>query len=188
MTQKLKHWQLWLISLTVIVLAIATGFIVFKPANKPTTEPSPTETMETSTETMETESDSKNANELNTQVENNQPKTFTSQKGVTITLENFNNTMSCPLIIKGSVSGVWFFEAGFTVQLVSDQGTVATFLARAIEDNWMTEQPVNFLAEYDCAQCPEDTNLELRLQKSNPSGLPDFDDYVSLPISLKDCR
>jgi hypothetical protein len=181
MTQKLKHWQLWLISLTVIVLAIATGFIVFKPANKPTTEPSPTET-------METESDSKNANQLNTQVENNQPKTFTSQKGVMITLENFNNTMSCPLIIKGSVSGVWFFEAGFTVQLVSDQGTVATFLARAIEDNWMTEQPVNFLAEYDCAQCPEDANLELRLQKSNPSGLLDFDDYVSLPISLKGCR
>ena len=181
MTQKLKHWQLWLISLTVIVLAIATGFIVFKPANKPTTEPS-------STETIETEGDSKNANQLNTQVENNQPKTFTSQKGVMITLENFNNTMSCPLIIKGSVSGVWFFEAGFTVQLVSDQGTVATFLARAIEDNWMTEQPVNFLAEYDCAQCPENTNLELRLQKSNPSGLPDFDDYISLPISLKGCR
>ena len=111
MTQKLKHWQLWLIALTVIALAIATGFIVFKPANKPTTEPS-------STETIETEGDSKNGNELNNQVANNQPKTFTSQKGVTITLENFNNTMSCPLVIKGSVSGVWFFEAEFVIQLI----------------------------------------------------------------------
>ena len=114
LTQMLKHWQLWLISLTVIVLAIATGFIVFKPANKPTTEPS-------STETVKTEGDSKNGNELNNQVENNQPKTFTSQKGVTITLENFNNTMSCPLIIKGSVSGVWFFEAEFVIQLISNE-------------------------------------------------------------------
>jgi len=137
---------------------------------------------------VETKNGSEKLNDLNNQLENDQPKTFISQKGIAITLEDFNSQLTCPLIIRGSVSGTWFFEAEFTVQLVSDKGTVATFLARAIEDNWMTEQPVNFLAEYDCTQCPEDTNLELRLQKSNPSGLPDFDDYVSLPISLKGCR
>gem|GEM_PF-1576516 len=180
MNLNLLRWQFWLIGLAVLVLAIVGGFLVFRDWNKSITKPSPSEV-------VETENNAVISNYQNNQSTSNQSKTFTSQKGVLITLENFNEKLTCPLIIRGAVTGTWFFEAEFQAQIISSETTLANLIARATNENWMTEAPVNFVIEYDCSNCLANTQLQLKLQKNNPSGLPEFDDSVIIPISLENC-
>jgi len=180
MNLNLPRWQFWLIGLAALVLAIVGGFSVFRDWNKPITRPSPSEV-------VETENNAEIFNDQNNQSTNNQSKTFTSQKGVLITLENFNEKLTCPLTIRGAVSGIWFFEAEFNAQIIANEKILANLIARATDDNWMTEAPVNFVIEYDCSNCSANTQLQLKLQKNNPSGLPEFDDSVIIPISLENC-
>jgi hypothetical protein len=89
-----------------------------------------------------------------------------------------------PLVIKGEARGTWFFEASFPVFLVDGDGrTIAQGVAQAKGD-WMTENFVPFEAMLTFALEKEHAGRGgvLLLKKDNPSGLPQYDEALEVPI------
>ena len=92
-----------------------------------------------------------------------------------------NQVVESPLIIEGEARGKWFFEASFPVKLLDANGDlIATHFARAQED-WMTEDFVPFKAQIEFEKPATDTGV-LVLKKDNPSGLPENDASIEIPV------
>lgn len=94
-----------------------------------------------------------------------------------------------PLVVKGQARGVWFFEASFPLILVDWDGKmIAEGYAQAQAD-WMTTSYVPFEGTLEfispAMQATEPFNRgALILQKDNPSGLPENDDAVEVPVKF----
>ena len=94
-----------------------------------------------------------------------------------------NEEITSPVLIEGRARGTWYFEASFPVKLIDDAGNVlATAIAQAQSD-WMTEDFVPFKASLDF-KVNTPTAANLVLVKDNPSGLPENDDQMSVPVNL----
>lgn len=96
-----------------------------------------------------------------------------------------NQEIESPLLVQGEARGYWFFEGDFPVVLVDWDGRIiAQGIAQAKTD-WMTEDFVQFEAVLEFEK-PEYSNRgALILQKDNPSGLPENDDALEIPIIFK---
>lgn len=103
-----------------------------------------------------------------------------------------NQAISSPLTITGEARGNWYFEASFPVVLTDWDGRIiAQGIAQAKDDpdatdgaGWMTTDFVPFEATLTFAV---DKNAysntgSLILKKDNPSGLPQNDDALEIPI------
>jgi len=103
-----------------------------------------------------------------------------------------NQTITSPLVIKGQARGNWYFEASFPVALTDWDGRIiAQGIAQAKSDpaatggaSWMTTEFVPFEATLTFAV---DKNAysnrgSLILKKDNPSGLPEHDDALEIPV------
>ena len=126
--------------------------------------------------------------------------TYSSLKGVELILTNptLNSTITSPLTVMGEAPGYWFFEASFPLVLVNWDGLIiAQGYATAQEDpdaagevNWMTEEDVPFegTLEFEAPQGDQEffRRGALILQRDNPSGLPENDDAVEIPIRFKE--
>ncbi|MBD3282110.1 MAG: hypothetical protein GF387_00670 [Candidatus Portnoybacteria bacterium] len=119
-------------------------------------------------------------------------KTFTENIGnelekdhlIRITSPRPNEIIQSPLTIKGQAKGTWFFEADFPIKLKdANNNTIATAIAQTTED-WMTEEFISFQAELEF-QKPETKEGTLILEKANPSGLPENEDQLIIPIKFK---
>ena len=105
---------------------------------------------------------------------------------------NLDNPLSdsvvvSPLLLSGSAAG-WYFEGSFTVELVDSSGNIiAQGPATAIGD-WMTTDFVPFTANLTftnpyTAGDPESEKVgKIILRKDNPSGLPENDDFLEIPV------
>jgi hypothetical protein len=92
-----------------------------------------------------------------------------------------NELIQSPLEIKGEARGYWFFEASFPIKLIDENGKeLGTAIAQAQSD-WMTEDFVSFEAKLEF-QKPETKKGFLILKKDNPSGLPENDDELRVPV------
>lgn len=107
--------------------------------------------------------------------------------------------VSSPLVVKGRARGNWFFEASFPAELIQiAEGTdgapdmrvvLAQTFAQA-EGDWMTTDFVPFEATmmFPPIRCGESKcapqSATLVLKKDNPSGLPQTEDSISIPVSL----
>jgi len=95
-----------------------------------------------------------------------------------------NQAITGPLVIRGQARGTWFFEASFPVKLFDAKGNlIATAIAQAKSD-WMTEDFVPFETELNFAVSVKQKG-NLILQKDNPSGLPENDDELRVPVILE---
>ena len=95
-----------------------------------------------------------------------------------------NSQIATPLEVVGTARGKWFFEATFPVVLYDEAGKVmAEGIADAIDD-WMTEDFVPFKVVLHFSEVTSDRG-KLILYKSNPSGLPENEDYLEIPIYFK---
>ena len=91
--------------------------------------------------------------------------------------------VSSPLIIKGQARGNWYFEAQFPVRLLDGSGKeIARGIAQA-QGEWMTEAFVPFEATLTFDK-PVSGTGQLILQKDNPSGLPENDKSISVPVKF----
>ena len=79
--------------------------------------------------------------------------------------------------IRGSVRGVWSFEASFPITINLVSGAVVESYG-TLEGDWMTEDYVPFHANISIPAGEEVASITLR--KDNPSGLPEFDDEVTV--------
>lgn len=93
-----------------------------------------------------------------------------------------NDVISSPLVITGQARGTWFFEASFPVVLTDWDGLIiASGIAQAKGD-WMTEKFVPFEATLTFDTPAYKNNGSLILKKDNPSGLPEHDAALEIPI------
>lgn len=96
-----------------------------------------------------------------------------------------SEAVSSPLFIKGEARGTWYFEASFPVKLFDDNGfLLGVAPAQALED-WMTENFVPFQLTLPFA-APSTRKGMLILEKDNPSGLPENEDQLAIPVIFEE--
>ncbi|MGB3921814.1 MAG: Gmad2 immunoglobulin-like domain-containing protein, partial [Minisyncoccia bacterium] len=95
-----------------------------------------------------------------------------------------NETVRSPLVIRGEARGNWFFEASFPVVLVDWDGRIIAESYATAKSEWMTTDFVPFEAKVEFTIDPEtwSNRGSLILRKDNPSGLPEYDDALEIPI------
>lgn len=99
-----------------------------------------------------------------------------------------HGTIMSPLTITGEARGTWFFEASFPVLLTDWDGRIIAEHYATAQGAWMTEDFVPFTATLDFETPPYDMRGTLILQRSNPSGLPENDDALEIPVIFLDTR
>jgi len=93
-----------------------------------------------------------------------------------------NQVVESPLTISGEARGYWFFEADFPVVLVDWDGLIIAEGYATADGDWMTEDFVPFEATLTFEKPDYGENGALILLKDNPSGLPENDDALEVPI------
>ncbi len=93
-----------------------------------------------------------------------------------------NQVISTPLTITGQARGNWFFEATFPIQLVNWDGLIIADGYATAQGDWMTTEFVPFTATLTFEYPTVYDRGALILQKSNASGLPEYDDALEIPV------
>lgn len=95
--------------------------------------------------------------------------------------------VSSPIQIQGKARGYWYFEGSFPITVVDWDGRIiGEGIATATKD-WMTEDfvPFNATITYDLPTNTPYMRGSLILKKDNPSGIPENDDALEIPIQFK---
>jgi hypothetical protein len=97
------------------------------------------------------------------------------------------DTVTSPLTLTGVARGYWFFEASFPIVVTDWNGLIiGEGYATAVGD-WMTEEFVPFTSTVSF-DVPVDTPYKrgtIIFQKDNPSGLPERDDALEIPVQFR---
>lgn len=104
---------------------------------------------------------------------------------IRVTSPEVGGEITSPLMVEGQARGTWFFEATFPLVLVNWDGLIIAEGYAQAEGEWMTEEFVPFKGELVFTKPPYDTRGTLILQKDNPSGLPEHDDAIEIPVVFK---
>jgi len=94
-----------------------------------------------------------------------------------------NQKTLSPIIIIGKARGTWYFEASFPIRLLDPIGNEITSSHAEAKGEWMTENFVPFKTEL-IFNVSATTTAELILQNDNPSGLPEYDKQIKIPLIL----
>jgi hypothetical protein len=114
-----------------------------------------------------------------------QNSSATSSMPIVVNNIKDNQNVSNPIIIEGKARGNWFFEATFPVQLIDADGNIiASTTARALSD-WATSSFVDFTATLEYTESTSTDRALIVLSKDNPSGNPEFDQSIYIPVILK---
>lgn len=90
--------------------------------------------------------------------------------------------VTSPLTITGQARGTWYFEASFPYELKNAQGiTIAQGPVQA-QGDWMTTDFVPFSVVITFPAQPAGSKGTLILHKDNPSGLPQNEDHLIIPV------
>jgi hypothetical protein len=96
-----------------------------------------------------------------------------------------NDVIASPLKVAGEARGNWFFEASFPIELLDANDNKITLEPAYImtSDDWMVDDFVSFdaIVEFSTPQTQTGT---LILYKDNPSGLPENDDEIRIPVKF----
>jgi len=117
-------------------------------------------------------------------------KCLCNKKDVVLSNIKSNQIVKSPLTIEGKARGSWFFEASFPIELVDEYNKhLAVGVAQAKRDpatgevNWMTEDFVDFEAKIEFV-AKQDMKGFLIFRKDNPSGLPENDKEIIVPVNI----
>ncbi len=94
-----------------------------------------------------------------------------------------NELISSPLKIEGTATGNWFFEASLPIKLYDSNNNLIVAHFGTAQEDWMTEKPVRFTSELVYSTMA--TSGYLVISKDNPSGLPENDASIKIPIQFK---
>ena len=92
------------------------------------------------------------------------------------------------VVIKGTARGFWYFEASFPIVLTNWDGLIIAQGIATADGEWMTSEFVPFTATleftspYTAGMAETMKNGTLILKKDNPSGLPEHDDALEIPV------
>lgn len=100
---------------------------------------------------------------------------------ITVSAPSGGATIKSPLSISGQARGTWYFEASFPIELLDASGnTIGRSIATA-DGEWMTENFVPFNSTLIWSTTTA-TSGTLILHRDNPSGLPEHDKSVRIPV------
>lgn len=121
-------------------------------------------------------------------------KTFTELTGIEPEKYNLirvntpspNQTVSSPLTVTGEARGNWFFEASFPIVVTDWDGRIIGQGIAQAEGEWMTTEFVPFksVITFTVDKDAYSNRGSLILRKDNPTGLPEYDDALEIPILL----
>jgi len=92
-----------------------------------------------------------------------------------------NDSVSSPLTIKGEARGNWYFEASFPIALYDANNVLLVEAPAQADGEWMTENFVPFELTLTFPK-PTTSTGKLVLKKDNPSGLPEHDEQIEIPV------
>ena len=100
---------------------------------------------------------------------------------IRVTRPSPREKISTPLTISGEARGYWYFEASFPIELLDSNGNSLAVSFATAQSEWMTENFVPFEATLIYTKPATKTGI-LILKKDNPSGLPEHDDSIEIPV------
>lgn len=119
--------------------------------------------------------------------ENQNQKVYTTNKGKTDSLRNISllegQKITSPLTITGEARG-WYFEASFPVQIFDGEGKIIAEGPAQAQGDWMTSEFVPFSITLNFTK-PTSTSGKVILRKDNPSGLPENEDFIEIPVKFQ---
>ncbi|MEK7520133.1 MAG: Gmad2 immunoglobulin-like domain-containing protein [Patescibacteria group bacterium] len=92
------------------------------------------------------------------------------------------SVVASPLAVAGKARGIWYFEASFPLILTDWDGRIIAESHAAAQDEWMTENFVPFTGTLTFEKPLYGTKGTLILKKDNPSGLPEHDAALEIPV------
>lgn len=102
---------------------------------------------------------------------------------ISVTSVSAGDTVTSPLTITGQARGSWYFEATFPVQLLDSKGKVLASVPAQAQDDWMTTNFVPFTVTLSFTnKTPQPGKLVFK--KDNPSGLPQNEAQIEIPVLL----
>lgn len=109
------------------------------------------------------------------------PTQPTSDDRIRVSAPIADALVTSPLVITGEARGTWYFEASFPVKLFDADGKLVVAHYAQAQGEWMTPEFVPFSSTLTFAM-PTTATGTLVLEKDNPSGLPEHDASVSIPV------
>jgi hypothetical protein len=88
------------------------------------------------------------------------------------------------VLISGRARGFWYFEASFPVALYDANGKELVRTYIMTDKDWMTTDFVPFEKDLDFPK-PTTKHGILRLEKDNPSGLPEHDEHIDIAVRFE---
>lgn len=92
-----------------------------------------------------------------------------------------NAIVSSPVIITGEARGTWYFEASFPARIYDANKKLLGSAPAQAQSEWMTTNFVPFKTTLSFSK-PTTATGTLVLVKDNPSGLPQNDNSISIPV------
>lgn len=91
--------------------------------------------------------------------------------------------IASPVTVTGEARGPWYFEASFPVKLLDGNGNQLVITPAQAQGDWMTTDFVPFSVTLTFPP-PSTATGTLIFQKDNPSGEPQFDDFLAIPVTF----
>jgi hypothetical protein len=101
---------------------------------------------------------------------------------VVLNIPRPGDEVSFPLELSGRARGPWFFEASFMAEVLDGDGTPIGMGIMTANGEWMTTEFVPFSGTIELTVTPKFKEGTLLLHKDNPSGEPQFDDKLIVPV------
>lgn len=96
---------------------------------------------------------------------------------------NANSKISSPIEITGSAKGTMYFEGSFEIKILDENENELGKGPATAQSDWMTENFVPFKATITFNKPVTKSGFVL-LKKDNPSGLPENDLEVKMPVTF----
>jgi hypothetical protein len=102
---------------------------------------------------------------------------------VHVVLPQPNQAVDPVFTVSGEAPGQWFSEASFPVQVRDRNGNILQQATAKAMGNWQTTGQVKFAVSVTVSQYHGPATVVLL--RDNPSGMPENDDSVSVPVMIK---
>jgi len=119
-----------------------------------------------------------------------QVETAQTNQMITPTMPVAGQVVTSPLQLTGQAVGPWFFEASAPVEILDWQGNVIATSYVTAQGNWMTTNfvaftgNITFTSPYNPGDPVAWKQGSLVFKKDNPSGEPQNDDQIIVPIQF----
>lgn len=87
--------------------------------------------------------------------------------------------------VTGKAPGPWFSEAQFPIQVRNANGDIIGDGSAHTDGNWQSDDVVPFTADVTISDPTYKGAVRLILMRDNPSGMPENDDAVEIPIVIR---